>query len=93
MITAYRVYRAEDASDPAFCAEYDTRAEAQECAEREPDGLEKSMWETARAAGHVGGQVAPDAAGIEADEPVSWHGAAGWHCVVAVQYPDGHYDG
>jgi len=30
--------------------------------------------------------VAPPEAGIEDDEPVSWHGATGRYCVVEVEY-------
>lgn len=43
------------------------------------------MWETARKAGHVAGMQAPTG-GFEDQEPMSWHGEEGWHCVVEVTY-------
>ena len=79
---AYRVYYAPDGSDEAYCGERDTYAEAVAMAETEPDGLERSLWETARAAGHFGGMTAPGC-GTEG-QPISWHGSEGWHCVVEV---------
>ena len=85
MTTKYRVYRAPEGCDSSFCGEYDTLAEAQQAAETEPAGLERSLWDTARAAGHCGGLTAPSG-GVEDDEPISWHGASGWHCVVRVQH-------
>lgn len=30
--------------------------------------------------------TSPDIDGQEDEEPLSWHGAAGWHCVVRVKY-------
>lgn len=85
MTTAYRVYDVTEGCDPSFCGEYDTLAEARAVAETEPAGLEKSLWDTARAAGHCGGKSAP-CGGVEDDETISWHGASGWHCVVRVTY-------
>lgn len=85
MKTKYRVYKAEVGSDIAFCGEYDTYERAVEIAGKEPRGLEQSLWDTARAAGHCGGQTAPDSDGEE-DEPKSWHGASGSYCVCVVRY-------
>ena len=84
--TAYRVYLAPDGCDPSYCGEYSTIEEARDVAEREPAGLDACMWETARAAGHCGGMTAPDTAGREDRDPLSWHGASGNHCVVRVMY-------
>lgn len=87
MTTAYRVYEAAEGSDLVYCGEYETLTEAQSVAEREPGGLSRSDWETARNAGHCAGMTAPSG-GVEADEPVSWHGESGAHCVVAVTYEE-----
>lgn len=81
----YRVYLAEDGSDLIYCGERDTLAEAQSLAATEPAGLEKALWDTARAAGHCAGFRAPEG-GEEDDEPMSWHGQHGWHCVVRVRH-------
>lgn len=86
ILTRYRVYKAEEGSCPSFCGEYDTYDEAAAVAESEPAGLSKSLWGTAYAAGHAAGQFAPDRRGEEDDEPSSWHGTRGWHCVVPVRY-------
>jgi hypothetical protein len=85
MTRAYRIYEAPDGCDMSYCGERDTLAEAKAFAETEPTGLQKSLWDTARAAGHCAGKSAPHG-GIEDDEPISWHGASGWHCVVGVTY-------
>lgn len=85
MSTAYRVYYAPEGNDPAFCGEYATLAEAQAAAEKEPDGLPQSMWQTAHKAGHCAGMTAPEG-GVEGENPISWHGGEGWHCVCAVKY-------
>lgn len=78
---AYRVYRAPDGCDPMYCGEFDEYDAAVRHAESEPVGLEKCLWQTARAAGHCAGMHAPDDC-EESDEPVSWHGAEGDYCVV-----------
>jgi hypothetical protein len=83
MTKAYRVYKAPDGCDVSFCGEFATLAEAQAHALTEPAGLERSLWETARAAGHCAGMTAPGG-GDESDEPLSWHGNE--HCVVEVVY-------
>lgn len=83
---AYRVYRAPDGGGTFFCGEYATLQEAIEAAENEPAGLARCAWGTARAAGHCGGKTAPSNEGEESDEPESWHGTEGWHCVVRVTY-------
>lgn len=89
-IKCYRVYEAKDGCDPCFVGEYLYLSEAEEAAEAEHGGLPRAMWGTALAAGHCAGQSAPSplAAGErEATEPLSWHGASGWHCVVPVYCP------
>lgn len=87
MKTAYRIYDAPEGSDLSFCGERDTLEEAQQFAETGPVGLERSLWDTVRVAGHFAGMTAPDG-GDEDEEPISWHGASGWHCVVRVLYAD-----
>lgn len=82
--TAWRVYCCPDGCCASYCGEYDTQEEAEAIAESEPVGLEESLWATARAAGHCAGMTAPGDG--EEDEPLSWHGAAGYHCVVKVIY-------
>lgn len=86
-VTRYRVYEAPDGGDPSYCGEFDSLEEAEEYANTEPTGLVKALWDTARAAGHCAGMTAPPGGGIEEDEPLSWHGEQGWHCVVEVTYP------
>lgn len=85
VLTMYRVYEAPEGCSQIFCGEFPTLQEAVACADSEPAGLEKSLWDTARAAGHCGGMSAPEG-GEEGDEPLSWHGAKGNYCVVRVEY-------
>lgn len=85
MTRAYRIYKVPDGCSPSFCGERETLAEAKAFAETEPAGLERSLWDTARSAGHCDGMSAPDG-GVEDDESISWHGPAGWHCVIGVTY-------
>ena len=82
MTTTYRVYNAPDGCDISYCGEFSTLGAAQAAAEREPAGLQQSEWDTARAAGHCGGQYAPESA--EESAPISWHGSTGAYCVVGV---------
>jgi hypothetical protein len=82
----YRVYESPDGCDVSFCGSHDTYEQAVDAAEKEPAGLQKCDWETARKAGHCGGMYAPDPDGIEDDEPISWHGKHGWHYVVRVRF-------
>ena len=86
MRTAYRVIHAPEGSDPSYCGEFDSLTDAQAYAATEPDGLESSLHDTARAAGHCAGMHAPDTAGDESPEAISWHGSDGWHCVCRVTY-------
>jgi hypothetical protein len=65
----YNVY----GSDGAFCGYVDTLEDARELASKKPAGLEESLWETARKAGHCGGMRAPET-NSEADEPCAWLG-------------------
>ena len=82
----WRVYQAPEGGGQAYCGEFTTLTAAQAHAETEPEGLWDYQWATARAAGGCDGLVAPPEAGIEDDEPVSWHGATGRFCVVEVEY-------
>lgn len=79
----YRVYHAPEGCDPSYCGEYDDRDEAAQAAAADPRGLEQSLWDTARAAGHCAGLTAPDDG--EESEPLSWHGSDGCYCVVEVR--------
>lgn len=77
----YNVYYAPDGCAETFIGFAETLDKAltmTECA-----GLEESLYETARAAGHCGGMSAPDKE-HEADEPDEWFGPDGWHCAVPV---------
>lgn len=78
---SYNLYYAPDGSAPEFVGEYETLEECREAAAAGPRGLEQSLWDTARAAGHCGGMYAPDA---DADEPAEWMGPEGWHCACEV---------
>ena len=82
----YRVYEAAVGSDLVFCGELDDLRDAMKFANSEPAGLPKSLWDTARVAGHVGGLLAPDLRGDEADEVCSWHGKKQNHCICVVRY-------
>lgn len=83
---AYRVYIAPEGSGLSFCGEFETREEAVGCASASPRGLEESLWDAARKAGHCGGLTAPADGGDEDEEPIGWHGEDGCHCVVRVVY-------
>lgn len=85
-MTTYRVYKCSDGSGSEYCGEFDTLAEAQAHAEREPMGLPESEYGTARAAGHGAVMTAPGP-GVESEEPISWHGEEGWHGVFEVLDP------
>lgn len=85
MKTAYRVYEAAEGSDLIFCGEFDDQFTAETVADSAPGGIPRSLWDTARAAGHCAGMVSPEG-GVEDDEPLSWH--ADHHCVVQVTYED-----
>ena len=87
MKTSYRVYHAPDGCDVSFCGEFASLAEAVAVAGQEPGGLPRDQWDTARAAGHCDGMYAPEG-GVEDDEPLSWHGPEGYHCVSRVTYPE-----
>lgn len=83
-IIGYNVYRAPEGSSPAFYGFVETIDEARELAAT-GRCLEKSLWDTARAAGHCAGINAPS--GDEADEPEEWFGDDGYDCAVAVYDP------
>lgn len=84
-IVGYNVYHIPEGSAPAFYGFAETLADAKELAAKgraKGRALEQSLWDTARAAGHCAGLVAPT--GEEAEEPAEWFGADGWDCAVAV---------
>lgn len=83
---SYHVFCAPDGCAMEYCGAFASLAEAQAHAETEPAGLEESLWDTARAAGSCAGMTAPPSAAVEA-EPISWHGASGWHCVCEASGP------
>lgn len=85
MTTRYRVYEAPDGCGLVFCGERSTYGSAVVFAESEPGGTPEYQWATMRAAGGMA-DTSPDVDGREDEEPMSWHGAAGWHCVVRVKY-------
>lgn len=68
-ITGYNVYTA----DNSFCGHRATIEDARELASRSPEGLEESLWDTARKAGHCNGLRAPETT-HEAEEPCEWAG-------------------
>lgn len=89
-IVGFNVYRAPEGSAAAFCGfvaveNGDIAAALAECWGLADAGheLPESLYETARAAGHVCGMVAPDKS-RETEEPYDWFGPDGEHCAVAV---------
>lgn len=84
----YNVYRAPDGCAEEFLGEASSLREARRMAAHGARGLEASLYGTARAAGHVNGDQAPDKS-READMPAAWFGRNGWYCaVVIVDRPD-----
>ena len=79
----YRVYEAPDGCDEGFVGEYATCEQAVLVAEQERTGTPRADWNMHRAAND---DVDTPDGGIEDDEPISWHGENGWHCVVRVSY-------
>jgi len=80
-LIGYRVYHAPEGGDLAYCGDASTLRQARRLAGG--GGLPRSMWDTARAAGHVCGMTAPDG-GYEDSEPCEWCGRRGEWCIVAV---------
>lgn len=80
--TRYRVYFAPMGSGLTYCGEFAIQAQAQSQAERSPSGTEAAVWSTLIAAGGYDHR-APDPAGTEDEEPVSW---AGDYCVIRTLY-------
>jgi len=76
----YNVYYAPDGCDSSFVGFAETIEDARAMAGQ--GGLEKSLWDTARAAGHCAGMTAPE--GEEAEEPDEWFGEDGYYCAVRV---------
>lgn len=81
-IQGYNVYHAPDGCCESYIGFARTLREARRMAARGNE-LPQSLYETARAAGHVYGMTAPDKQG-EADSPTAWFGKGGWYCAVAV---------
>jgi len=82
----YHVYYAPDGCDDCYVGEAASLDEARALMESGQKGLERSLWDTARAAGHCAGLVAPETE-HEDDEPLEWGGPEGYHCIVAVRDP------
>lgn len=74
MAIKYRVELAQDGCDVEFAGDCDTLAEARELAATTPRTLPRSMYDTARAAGHVAGMTAPVGGSAEPTEPIEWIG-------------------
>lgn len=70
----YNVYRLEDGEDPVFLGEATTLAKAKAIAAKRDRnaGLPKSLYGTARAAGHVAGMSAPDGDELNGQNDVVW---------------------
>lgn len=79
----YNVYRAPDGCAEEFLGEASSLREARRMAAHGARGLEASLYGTARAAGHVNGDRAPDKA-HEADEPAACFGRNGWYYAVEI---------
>ena len=80
-IIGYNIYHAPDGCAPEFYGRTKTIAAGKSLAAA-GRALPASLWDTARAAGHCGGLVAPE--GREAEEPAEWFGGDGYDCAVAV---------
>lgn len=70
----YRVELAEDGCDVEFAGDCDTIKEARALASSNPTTLPKSLYDTAKAAGHVAGMNAPSVAVSGDCEPIEWVG-------------------
>ena len=83
----YAVYHAPEGSAESYYGRVETLEEARKLAAN-GRALERSLWDTARAAGHCAGLTAPDLAEGEtlADEPAEWFGADGYDCAVAIYH-------
>lgn len=81
-LLGYNVYLAEEGSDMSFLGRATSLRAARRLAAHGAQGLDASLWDTARVAGHCAGMSAPE--GIEDDEPAEWFGRGGWYCAVRV---------
>jgi hypothetical protein len=81
-MSAYRVYWAPEGAGLSFVGDYPTMDDAHAAASADERGLHESMWGTARAAGHVGGLIAPPQA--TEDEHGGWAGPDGHHYIVGI---------
>ena len=85
-ISHYHVYRAAEGQDESFLGMAETLDDARALAATATEGLPASLYETARAAGHVDGLYAPDKSG-EADAESGeheWAGPQNEHVIVPV---------
>jgi hypothetical protein len=73
-VTIYRVELCPDGCDVSFVGDYDSLAKARAAAESGACGLPRADWDTARAAGHVGGMTAPEGGPEEYAEADEWVG-------------------
>ena len=75
----YYVFSAPDGCDETYCGETTSLREARRMARRGV-GLERAMWDTARAAGHCGGWYAPPEAATACtpEDIYEWAGEAGY---------------
>ena len=67
----YNLYYAPDGCDEEYVGEYASLEEASVAAAAGKRGLEKSLWDTARAAGHCGGLYAPETMN-ETEDAYEW---------------------
>lgn len=81
-IIAYNVYRAPEGSGESFLGRVDT-LEAAYALVGGPE-LPEHLYDTARAAGHVGGLAAPEKAAESEDGPSEWFGPRSEYCAVPV---------
>jgi len=82
-IVGYNVYEAPDGCCESFLGVVSNLSEAYDLVNSGKVGLEESLYETARTAGHCGGLYAPEKQ-HEENEPTEWFGPDGFHCAVAV---------
>jgi hypothetical protein len=87
MRNRYRLYYAPEGSGMGYCGEFETRLMAASAADRKPAALPEDLWDTARLAGHCGGQTAPPLDGAEDEQPLLW---VGDYCVIKVRYLTGN---
>lgn len=87
---SYLVFLASDGCDEEYLGEVGSIRAAKQMAAQHARGeryaLAKSLYDTARAAGHCLGTSAPPARD-EVGEPVEWFGRGGWYCACPRKSP------